>query len=170
MIIQGKAAEYALLQKLASFTKIPKTEFVRETIVSEETHEVLPLVQYPVLDERVRGGFNPLFYCVTAAGRRALNLLHLIDPNKWRQSPVREAFHQGGSYVPSSHVHRPYVLITQLAGMVWATTYRSLQSIPLTDAFIGGILVQDSDEGGVYLTQPIRGYLTEQLGAFMENQ
>ena len=85
MILQGKAAEHALLQKLASFTKIPKAEFIRETLTSMETREELPLVQYPILMERFRGNFDPLFYCVTVAGKGSLNLLHLLTFHTFHQ-------------------------------------------------------------------------------------
>jgi len=165
MIVQGRQAEHALLQKLAAFTKIPRSEFIREPIYSMETREELPILRYPILAERFGSNFDPLFYCVTVAGKGALNLLHLLDPDKWLKSPVREAFMQGVGYLPSRVHQARYELITYITGMVWVTTMHDWKSLPGGPDFRGGVIIQDPDNKGVFVTRPIKNYLIEQLGS-----
>lgn len=164
MIVQSKLAEHSLVQKLAAFTKIPRTEFVRAPLYSMETREELPIVDYPILVERFGGSLNPLFYCVTVAGKGALNILHLLDPVKWLKSPIREAFVQGAGYLSSQWFKSRYVLVTYLTGMTWVTTAHDWKSLPGGANFGGGILLQDPEDARLFVTRPIKNYLIENLG------
>ena len=81
MTVMGKAAEHAVLQKLASFTKIPKADFVKEAYHTRGTDEELPIYSYPILEEKFRTIVNPLFYSVSIGGQGTLNLIQLIEPS-----------------------------------------------------------------------------------------
>ena len=49
--------------------------------------------------------------------------------------------------------------------MVWVTTFQGQgYGTPRLTSFNGGILVKDPERNGVFLTQPIKHYLTEALG------
>lgn len=169
MTTNGKAAEHALLQKLASFTKIPKSEFVKTSLMSK-TDEVLPVYSYPVLDEKIRSKSAPLFYSVTLGGRGVLNLQQLLVPKQWMKCPLREAYLQGIGFVDPK-TRGEFVLTTQLVGMVWATTCHYYGSLPVEEReFTGGILVQDPETKDMFVTRPVHQYLVELLGQKEEEE
>ena len=163
MITTGPAAEHALLQKVASFTRIPKDELKREHLLSPHTQEIVPLYSFPAIQEKFRGNFDPLFYSVTVGGKGALNLAQLIDPAKWVKSTLREAYFQGKLFISRPNLYGRYCLTTHLVGMVWATTHEP-REYATCDGFIGGFIVRDPVEGGVFVTRPIKSYLQENLG------
>lgn len=157
-----KGAEYALLQKLASTTKIPKEEFVRETLPAPDGDP--PIYSYPVLGERFRG-FDPLFYSVVLA-RNNLDLNQLLDPRKWLKSPIREAYYNGLAFLNRPGQQGRYVMSVQLTGMVWVVTTQPGYTTSRGTTFMGGILVRDPESNGVFISQPVKNYLSETIGLF----
>jgi hypothetical protein len=166
MTIQGKAAEHALLQKLASFTKIPKAEFVKEPLFSRDTREELPVFRYPILAERLSLRYTePYFHCVSLGGKGTLNLAALVDPAKWLKCPLREAYCQGEGFITDLHLKTAFCLSTYLVGMVWVTTYhQSGYAPPRGEQATGGVIVRDPVMGGTFLSQPVRNFMVEILG------
>lgn len=166
MIFPGKAAEHALLQKLAAATKIPRSEFVKDPLFSRDTREELPVFRYPILAERFSlRNLDPYFYCVTLGGKGTLNLLSLTEPAKWLKCPLREAFLRGEAYVADHGVKGSYCLSTHIVGTVWITTYHpGGYATPRGDGATGGVVVYDPELGGSFFNQPARNFVVEMLG------
>lgn len=166
MIFPGKAAEHALLQKLAAATKIPRAEFVKDPLFSRDTREELPVFRYPILAERFSlRNLDPYFYCVTLGGKGTINLLSLTEPAKWLKCPLREAFLQGEAYVADHGVKGSYCLSTHIVGTVWITTYHpGGYATPRGDGATGGVVVYDPELGGSFFNQPARNFVVEMLG------
>lgn len=166
MTFPGKAAEHALLQKLAANTRIPKAEFVQERLANRDTGEELPVFRYPVLSERFSlREIDPYFYCVTLGGKGTVNLLSLVDPVKWLKSPMREAYLTGEAYIADERLKLSYCLSTSIVGTVWITTFhRGGYATPGGGRATGGVVVQDPDLGGSFFHQPARNFVREILG------
>ena len=142
--------------------RLPREDFVRESLMSRDTQEELPLYRYPVIAERTRAA-SPLFYSVTLGGKGSLNLLQLIEPAKWMNSPFRQAFREGEAYLENVTQLSDYVLTIQLVGMVWVT--RKCPGGFATDReFDGAILVRDPENHAVFATMPLRSYMVSVLG------
>lgn len=166
MIFPGKAAEHALLQKLASATKIPRAEFVKDPLFSRDTREELPVFRYPILAERFSlRNLDPYFYCVTLGGKGSVNLLSLVEPGKWAKCPLREAYLQGEAFVADQGAKQSYCLSTYVVGTVWITTYHQAgYAVPRGDRATGGVVVYDAELGGSFFHQPARNFVIEALG------
>lgn len=166
MMLPSKAAEYSLLQKLASTLKLPKKDFIRTPLFVANTEEELPVYSYPVIAENNRNVIDPIFYSVSAT--KALNIHELVTPKKWCKSELRETFFQGQNYLDSSQeklredITARFVLSVAVVGMVWLITANPPR-LPLHRNFQGGILVQDPFLGNLFSFQPVKNYLIEQL-------
>lgn len=166
MTFPGKAAEHALLQKLAAATKIPRAEFVKDNLVNRDSGEMVPVFRYPILSERFSlRDIDPYFYCVTLGGKGTVNLLSLVDPAKWLKSPIREAYLTGEGYVANEGLKMAYCLSTSIVGTVWITTYHQAgYAVPRGDRATGGAVVYDPELGGSFLHQPAKNFVAEVLG------
>jgi len=166
MTFPGKAAEHALLQKLAAATKVPRAEFIKDPLFNRDSREELPVFSYPVLAERFSlRHMDPYFYCVTLGGKGTVNLLSLTEPAKWLKCPLRDAYLVGEGYIEDEAAKASYCLSTHIVGTVWITTYHPKgYSTPRGDQATGGVVVYDPERGGTFLHQPARNFVTEVLG------
>ena len=120
MITPGKAAEYALLRKLVSFTKLPKTEWIKEYAHSRLTHEELPVYRYSVLWEVLRAESAPYFYSVSLTGTSVPTIAQLVRSNKWAKTDIRKAFMDGIEFLNNPTDH--YALTVEMMGSVWVVS------------------------------------------------
>jgi hypothetical protein len=141
MIKQSKQAAYQLVQKLASYFKVPKTELSSEVFADPNWL----LLHFDSLYDK--HGLDIYFYCTEV---NKFNLAKVLNIDKFLASDMYEQFVMGESATDGN----PYIMSIYLTGMLWFI-YRST----FYDG-IGGIFVSDGKSG--FVITPATNYLKKE--------
>ncbi len=140
MIVHTKAAEHALLQKMAAATKVPRKYFIKEPLLSSTTLEPLPVFTWSNSALSEQGiSYEPVFYCVSSP---KINLLQLLDPEQWDKHDLHYEFNLGQQYVPLPAQWR-YHMAVQAPGTVLVISAWD-KDLPLSGLSSGVIIVRSS--------------------------